>query len=277
MPGDLFVRSIEMEKIVPNPYQPRQRFEPEALKELADSIACHGVLQPVTVRRVGGLYELIAGERRLRAAQMAGFDQIPAIVVKADEEESAVLALIENIQRQDLSYMEEALAYQRLARDYHMTQEEIARIMGKTQSAVANKLRILRLTEPVKHILSKYGLTERHARALLKLTGEEEQLAAARYIAEKGLNVRECEAYIESVLSGRASRQKGKAQSMQRPKVRRYIRDIRLFTNTVNKAVSYMQEAGVPVQVKEKKAEGYYEMMIRVPYRNESMEDQYGL
>lgn len=277
MPGDLFVRSIEMEKIVPNPYQPRQRFEPEALKELADSIACHGVLQPVTVRRVGGLYELIAGERRLRAAQMAGFDQIPAIVVEADEEESAVLALIENIQRQDLSYMEEALAYQRLARDYHMTQEEIARIMGKTQSAVANKLRILRLTEPVKHILSKYGLTERHARALLKLTGEEEQLAAARYIAEKGLNVRECEAYIESVLSGRASRQKGKAQSMQRPKVRRYIRDIRLFTNTVNKAVSYMQEAGVPVQVKEKKAEGYYEMMIRVPYRNESMEDQYGL
>ncbi len=261
MPNNLLVRSIDVQTIVPNPYQPRHVFETEALKELAVSIKNHGVLQPITVRQVGEAYELIAGERRLRATRMAQLPEIPAIVVEADDEESAVLALIENIQRQDLNYMEEAKGYQKLAEDYHMTQEEIARVMGKTQSAVANKLRLLRLGKQVRSILSEYDLTERHARALLRLPEEKLQIEAAAHMAKAGLTVRAAEAYIDRLLL------QLEEQKEKKPRVRRFIRDIRLFTNTVNKAASYMKESGVPVQVTENKAEGYYEMVIRVPYQ----------
>lgn len=279
MNHNLIVQCIGVDKIVPNPQQPRRVFEQAALQELAESIANHGVIQPVTLRRVGGLFELIAGERRLRATQMAGLKAIPAIVVDADDEESAVLALIENIQRENLSYMEEALGYLKLAQEYHMTQEEIAKLMGKTQSAVANKLRILRLCGETKRILAEYGLTERHARALLRLTNEEQQVQTAKLIAVKGMNVRETEEYIEDLLAGRqkmmpevvASRggtmTVGVKTPVARPKIKRFIRDIRLFTNTVNRAALYMKEAGVPVQVNENKNEGYYEMVIRVPYQ----------
>lgn len=279
MNNNLIVQCIEVDKIVPNPQQPRRVFEPEALRELASSIASHGVIQPVTLRRVGGLYELIAGERRLRATQMAGLKAIPAIVVSADDEESAVLALIENIQRENLSYMEEALGYLKLAQEYHMTQEEIAKLMGKTQSAVANKLRILRLCGETKRILAEYGLTERHARALLRLANEEQQVQTAKLIAVKGMNVRETEEYIEDLLVGRqmvlpkmvsplgGAVVAGLKPRATRPKIKRFIRDIRLFTNTVNRAALYMKEAGVPVQVAENKNEGYYEMVIRVPYQ----------
>ena len=279
MNHNLIVQCIGVDKIVPNPQQPRRVFEQAALQELAESIANHGVIQPVTLRRVGGLFELIAGERRLRATQMAGLKAIPAIVVDADGEESAVLALIENIQRENLSYMEEALGYLKLAQEYHMTQEEIAKLMGKTQSAVANKLRILRLCGETKRILAEYGLTERHARALLRLSEEEQQVQTAKLIAVKGMNVRETEEYIENllikqqeVLPGRclplSGTVKGEVKNrLTRPRIKRFIRDIRLFTNTVNRAALYMKEAGVPVQVAENKNEGYYEMVIRVPYQ----------
>ena len=277
--NNLIVQCIEVDKIIPNPQQPRKVFEPMALQELSESIASHGVIQPVTLRRVGGLYELIAGERRLRATQMAGLKAIPAIVVEVDDEESAVLALIENIQRENLNYMEEALGYLKLAKEYHMTQEEIAKLMGKTQSAVANKLRILRLCNETKRILAEYGLTERHARTLLRLSNEEQQVQTARLIAVKGMNVRETEEYVEALLvkqqktasemvsppGGVATREL--KSKVTRPKIKRFIRDIRLFTNTVNRAALYMKEAGVPVQVAENKNEGYYEMVIRVPYQ----------
>ncbi len=279
MNHNLIVQCIGVDKIVPNPQQPRRVFEQAALQELAESIANHGVIQPVTLRRVGGLFELIAGERRLRATQMAGLKAIPAIVVDADDEESAVLALIENIQRENLSYMEEALGYLKLAQEYHMTQEEIAKLMGKTQSAVANKLRILRLCGETKRILAEYGLTERHARALLRLSEEEQQVQTAKLIAVKGMNVRETEEYIENllmkqqkVLPERCLPLSGTVKEevknrLTRPRIKRFIRDIRLFTNTVNRAALYMKEAGVPVQVAENKNEGYYEMVIRVPYQ----------
>ena len=279
MNHNLIVQCIGVDKIVPNPQQPRRVFEQAALQELAESIANHGVIQPVTLRRVGGLFELIAGERRLRATQMAGLKAIPAIVVDADDEESAVLALIENIQRENLSYMEEALGYLKLAQEYHMTQEEIAKLMGKTQSAVANKLRILRLCGETKRILAEYGLTERHARALLRLSKEEQQVQTAKLIAVKGMNVRETEEYIENLLIKQqevlpervlplSGTVKGEVKNrLTRPRIKRFIRDIRLFTNTVNRAALYMKEAGVPVQVAENKNEGYYEMVIRVPYQ----------
>ena len=279
MNHNLIVQCIGVDKIVPNPQQPRRVFEQAALQELAESIANHGVIQPVTLRRVGGLFELIAGERRLRATQMAGLKAIPAIVVDADDEESAVLALIENIQRENLSYMEEALGYLKLAQEYHMTQEEIAKLMGKTQSAVANKLRILRLYGETKRILAEYGLTERHARALLRLSEEEQQVQTAKLTAVKGMNVRETEEYIENLLIKQqevlperglplSGTVKGEVKNrLTRPRIKRFIRDIRLFTNTVNRAALYMKEAGVPVQVAENKNEGYYEMVIRVPYQ----------
>ena len=279
MNHNLIVQCIGVDKIVPNPQQPRRVFEQAALQELAESIANHGVIQPVTLRRVGGVCGLLAGERRLRATQMAGLKAIPAIVVDADDEESAVLALIENIQRENLSYMEEALGYLKFAQEYHMTQEEIAKLMGKTQSAVANKLRILRLYGETKRILAEYGLTERHARALLRLSEEEQQVQTAKLIAVKGMNVRETEEYIENLLIKQqevlperglplSGTVKGEVKNrLARPRIKRFIRDIRLFTNTVNRAALYMKEAGVPVQVAENKTEGYYEMVIRVPYQ----------
>ena len=155
-----------------------------------------------------------------------------------------------------------------------MTQEEIAKLMGKTQSAVANKLRILRLCSETKRILAEYGLTERHARALLRLSDESQQIRAAKMIAAKGMNVREAEEYIEGLLNMRQeegrerfSPRGGAVLTKPKPKIKRFIRDIRLFTNTVNRAALYMKEAGVPVQVAENKEEGYYEMVIRVPYQ----------
>ena len=297
--------TLPIDRIISNASAPREFFDEESLARLADSISKHGILQPVTVRRVKtaaprsatdgtkvsgtvsevaflcgvSKFELVCGERRLRATQMAGLKEIPAIVVQADDEESAVLALIENIQRENLSYMEEALGYLKLAREYHMTQEEIAKLMGKTQSAVANKLRILKLCGETKRILAEYGLTERHAQALLRLSNEEQQIKAAKMIVVKRMNVREAEEYIESLLQDPKGKQLERLplcgadksvrlrEGANRPKVKRFIRDIRLFTNTVNRAALYMKEAGVPVQVAENKNEGYYEMVIRVPYQ----------
>lgn len=275
MAKDVKVRLIDVRQIVENPDQPRLVFEEEALRELAASIQKHGVLQPITVRRRGGgRYELIAGERRLRAAQLAGLQEVPAILLDVSDEESAVLALIENIQRQDLSYMEEAQGYQKLTEAYGMTQEDIAEMMGKSQSAVANKMRLLKLSEAVQQALAEFGLTERHARALLKLSDEKLQLEAAIAIGKQGLNVREAEFYIDLIQSGLSTadaaevEDEGKDVPRKKPHVKRYVRDIRLFTNTVSKAALYMQEAGVPVEVTENKTDAYYEMVVRVPYTN---------
>ena len=186
--------------IQPNPAQPRQVFTPEGLQELAESIRRHGVLQPVSVRRQGVSYELIAGERRLRAAVMAGLTEIPCIVMTMDQQESAMAALVENLQRRDLDYIEEAQGISRLMELYSLSQEQAARLLGKSQSAVANKLRLLRHSPQVLQLLREKGLTERHARALLRLTGEAEKCAAAEVIARQELSVAAAESYIDSLL-----------------------------------------------------------------------------
>ena len=165
--------------IRPNPAQPRKIFRPEALDELSDSIRQHGILQPLSVRRSGNGYELIAGERRLRAAELAGITDIPCIIMSMDDRESGMAAMVENLQRQDLDFIEEAMGISRLLEDWNMSQEQAARLLGKSQSAVANKLRLLKHSEPVLLALREAGLTERHARALLRLTDPEQQLAAA--------------------------------------------------------------------------------------------------
>lgn len=182
------IRLLPVDKIAPNPRQPRRRFEEQPLRELADSIRQHGVLQPLTVQRTPEGYVLVAGERRLRAAAMAGLTHVPCILVRATEEDSALLALIENLQRCDLHYLEEAAAIARLITTYGLSQEEAARRLGRSQPAVANKLRLLRLSPECCDLLRRYGLTERHARALLRLEDEEDRLAAARHMGERGLN-----------------------------------------------------------------------------------------
>ena len=189
--------------IRPNPAQPRKVFSQEALKELADSIGQHGILQPLSVRRIGTSYELIAGERRLRAAQLAGLTEIPCIIMSMDDAESGMAALIENLQRQDLDFIEEATGIARLMEKSNLSQEQAARLLGKSQSALANKLRILRHSPAVLKALREKGLTERHARALLKLSTEPEKLAAINVISKMNMSVTRTESYIETLLEGK--------------------------------------------------------------------------
>ena len=194
------IQYIPINHIAPNPAQPRRYFDPEGLRELAESIRLHGILQPLTVQRGQYSYVLVAGERRLRAAGIAGLERVPCVVVELGGEESAVLALIENLQRSDLHYMEEAEAISRLISAYHLSQEEVAVKLGKSQSAVANKLRLLRLSPACVELLRRFQLTERHARTLLRLADEEERLSAARYVGERRLNVAQTEEYVEGLL-----------------------------------------------------------------------------
>ena len=181
-------------KIEPNPAQPRQDFDEEALQNLSESIAIHGVIQPLTVRELpSGYYQIIAGERRWRAARMAGLSEIPAVVIEADDKKAMELALIENLQRQDLNAMEEALGYRSLIEDYGLTQEEASSRVGKSRSSVANALRLLNLPEPIAQMIREGKLTAGHARAVLKLKAEKKQLEAAQKIAALDLSVRQAE------------------------------------------------------------------------------------
>ena len=257
------VRQLPVEEILPNPHQPRRVFDETALRELAASIQNHGILQPLTVRRLGPRcgYELISGERRLRAAKLAGLAAVPCIVVGADEQRSAVLALVENIQRQDLDFVEQARGMQELIRRHGMTQEEVARMLGKSQSAVANKLRILKHPPEVLALLEEGKLTERHARALLRLEGDEARTGAAKLAAEQGLNVAETEALVERLLSGPPP----VPEKKQKPGRKYIIKDVRLFLNTVRHAVSVMKSAGVAADFEERDGGDAILMTIRIP------------
>ncbi len=231
------VLDLPVAEIRPNPRQPRRDFPPGELAELALSISQVGVLQPLTVRRTPGGWELIAGERRLRAAQLAGLLRVPCLPMEADSDASALLALVENLQRQDLTVWEEAAALRQLIDRHHLSQEEAAQRVGKSQSAVANKLRLLKLPEDVIATLRSHRLTERHARALLRLGSPEAQRAALEEILKRGLNVAQTEAYIDRLL------QSGTAPRKAAPVYR--IRDVRLFLNTVKRSLAVMQSAGV--------------------------------
>ena len=193
--------------IRPNPAQPRKVFREEALEELAESIRRHGILQPLSVRRVDNSYELIAGERRLRAAQMAGLTELPCLVLRMDDRESGVAAMVENLQRQDLDYIEEAVGISRLLDQWDMSQEQVARLLGKSQSAIANKLRILRHSDIILATLREASLSERHARALLKLPTEEVKLTAIAEIVRQNMSVARAESYIDSLLSQKNAKQ----------------------------------------------------------------------
>ena len=259
---DLFqsrrIHQLPIDKIIPNPRQPRRHFDEQALRELAASIRQHGVLQPLSVQRTDRGYVLVAGERRLRAAGMAGLTHVPCILVRVSEEDSAVLALIENLQRCDLHYLEEAAAIAKLIAQYGLSQEEAARRLGRSQSAVANKLRLLRLGEACAAALRQYNLTERHARAALRLEGEERRLAALRKMGEEQMNVAAAEAYVEELLR-RAQR-----QSPPRPPIY-VIKDVRLFLNSLRRGMDTIRRAGVNARYDKQENEEDIVITIHIP------------
>lgn len=245
-------------EIIPNPHQPRRTFEPDELRALSDSIRQNGILQPITVRNTGERYELIAGERRLRAAKLAGLTVVPCIVMEISDRNSAILALVENIQRADLNCFEEAAALEKLITCYGMTQEDAAMQLGRAQSTVANKLRLLRLTDEERTCILEHHLTERHARALLRLGSAEERLAALDKITKLGLNVEKTELMIDDMI--------GKSRdSLNLRKRSVLLRDVRLFANTISKAVETMQAAGIPAASQKMQFDDYIEYRIRIP------------
>ena len=258
------VLTLRVEDIRPNPHQPRQTFDDEGLRELASSIRRHGILQPLTVRSAGGgKWELVAGERRLRAAKLAGLEKVPCIRREADDRESALLALVENLQRRDLHYLEEAAAIAAYIRQTGITQEEAAAQLGRSPSALANKLRLLRLSPACRELLVRNALTERHARCLLRLEDEEERLAALRHIADKHLNVAQTEQYIEQRLT--------QLQSTP-PKRRRtfILKDVRLFLNSLDRGLRMVRDAGVDARTERQETDDAILLTIRIPKQRQT-------
>ena len=259
------LRRIRVSDIARNPNQPRKYFDPEAIAQLAESIRQYGVLNPLTVRRSpSGGYELVAGERRLRAARGAGLNEVPCLVIAADNEDSSAIALVENLQRRDLDFFEEAYGFKRLIDQYGLTQEEAARKVGKTQSAVANKLRLLRLSQKNMELIRSANLTERHARCLLRLDSEDERINATNYIIEHDLNVSRSEQYIEELLKERERETELPAQ--QERKVVRLIKDVRFFLNTLNRAVGVMVDSGIGATVQQQDSEDGLTLTIVIPH-----------
>jgi ParB family chromosome partitioning protein len=258
------VQFLKIDDIVPNPFQPRKTFNEEALQDLADSIKEFGVIQPLLVRRTENGYELVAGERRLRASKLAQLEEIPAIIKELTDKEMAELAMIENLQREDLHYLEEAEGFQQLIANFGFTQDELARRMGKKQSTVANKLRLLKLCPEVRSILVQDQLTERHARALLKIDDHNIQMEILESVRQKDLNVRETEALIQAVLDDISREMEKKAP---RQNVVRIIRDVRIFLNTINNVVGEMKKTGLNVKVDQDQDDDYITVKLQIPKR----------
>ena len=252
------ILELPAEAIRPNPHQPRRHFDAAGLAELADSIRRHGILQPLTVRGSGGGWELIAGERRLRAAKLAGLKSVPCIEITADEDRSALLALIENLQRRDLHFFEEAEAISGYIRQSGCTQEEAAARLGRSPSALANKLRLLRLSPACRQALTAGALSERHARALLRLEDEAERMAALEHIRKQNLNVAQTEQYIDRRLAA--------LQSTPPERRRTFImKDVRLFLNSIDRGLRLVREAGIAARTERRDTEDAIFITIQIP------------
>lgn len=246
---------IETNRIVPNKNQPRESFSKEELEKLSMSIRRNGIIQPLTVRKCGETFELVAGERRLRAAKAANLRSVPCIVMDIDEQSSAVISLLENIQRSQLSFLEEARAIETLSRYYGMSQEEIGASLGMSQCTVSNLIRILRLPDEILNLLSENDMSQRHARALLRLSGEQ-QLKAAQSICEKKMSVAETEKYIDNIIT-----------QENKPKRKRkiFFGDVKIFINTINHAIETMQSAGIEAQVERQESDEGVIITVNVP------------
>lgn len=248
---------IPIDKIVPNPNQPRKYFDEDELKALSESISENGIIQPITVRENNDTYEIIAGERRYRGALIAGFECVPCIIVDADESESAVMALVENIQRKNLNFFDEALAIKNMIDVFGLTQEETAKKLGKTQSTIANKLRILRFSDVEKNLITEYKLTERHARALLSVDDENLRKIIIEKIYKQNLNVTQTEKLIDTMLLKEKKNNKIRKRS-------KLLKHLSLFTNSINRAVDIMEASGVECSTKKVKGDGYVEFIVRI-------------
>lgn len=245
---------IPNEIIYPNPSQPRRNFNQEELVNLAISIRMNGILQPITVRETQNGYEVVSGERRLRASRLAGMLNVPCIVIEANNFKSAVYALIENLQRQNLGYFEEAVAIEKLMYDFGLSQDEVAKQLGKAPSTVSNKLRLLSLPMKIREMLCENGLSERHARALLKLP-ENKRLPVLEKVIEKKLNVTQTEEYIEELLNKKASKRVTKTM----------FSDVKIFLKTINHAVDTMKKAGIKADIKKEEQAEDYVYHIKIP------------
>lgn len=249
--------------IIPNPHQPRRFFDENELAQLSESIKHNGILQPLTVRRCEKGFELVSGERRLRAAKLASLEVVPCIVIEVNERNSALLALLENIQRSDLSFFDEAFAICELIELYGMTQEDAAIRLGMAQSTVANKLRLLRLTDEQRKEIVRLGLTERHARALLKVKDPDQRDEVIEKIAKYNMNVERTEMFIEQISLAEIERENFKKRAV-------LLRDVRLFMNTINRAVETVKMAGVAADSKKTQNEDYIEYVIRIPVNKQN-------
>lgn len=262
--GDVKTIQIPISYLKSNPFSLRNNENRESLENLSRSIKAYGMLQPISVKKTGlRQYEIIAGERRVKAAQMAGFKKVPAVVVSTEEEkEAAVISLVENMQREGLSFIEEAKAYHYLIVKNNFTQEELASKIGKSQSAIANKLRLLKLSSLVKKILVENNLTERHARALLKLGNEKLRLRVLKKICERNLSVKKTEELVEKVLARISA---GGTVSNAQTKMTKAIKDIRIFINTIRQAVDMMKREGIDAKAAKVDRGEYVEFIVRIP------------
>ena len=255
---------LSTEDIVPNPVQPRKLFDDEGLEELSRSIKDYGILNPLSVRLRGSRYELVAGERRLRAARLAGLKEVPCILLDVNMEDASLIALVENLQRRDLDFIEEANGINQLIRMFGMSQEEAARRIGKSQSAVANKLRLLRLPQDVLEGLRQNGLTERHGRALLRLPDRESQRAALLYIIDNGLTVAATDAYIDALLQTPEAPEEPEAPKAEGRRTF-VLKDVRVFLNTLSRSIDLMKQGGIDAGVRREETEDQLILTISIP------------
>lgn len=256
------ILTLSVDKILPNPAQPRKEFSEKELFGLSVSIRENGLLQPVTVRKEEGRYYLIAGERRLRASKMAGLKEIPAVFSECSSQDSAVLAILENLQREDLNMFEEANAILNLLRSWNLTQEEAAKRLGISQSKLSNKMRLLKLAPEEQENILKYKLTERHARALLRVNDIEIRERIVKLVVEQRLNVAQTEQLIGEILD----KPEPEKKVPKKKPIRTFIaKDIRLFINTIDHAVDAMKTAGIQAEAERTETEEYIECTVRIP------------
>lgn len=251
------VVSIPIEWIRPNPAQPRREFDMEEIENLAASIVQNGLLQPLTVRKNGEGYELISGERRLRALRYALYEKAPCIVIEVSDRQSAVLALMENLQREDLNYFEEAIALKNLMVEWGISQQELGERLGYAQPTIANKLRLLKLSEPVRQMALAAGLNERQSRALLRIEEGDKIPEIILTIQEKKMNVAQTERYIDEVSTGKSKLEKRRSHPI--------VKDVRLFLNTINKAICVMNQSGIRASSQKIDADGYITYIVKIP------------
>lgn len=260
--GILYLRTDELS---PNPVQPRRSFDEESLQELSESIRSYGILNPLTVRLRAGRYELVAGERRLRAARLAGLREVPCLLIDVNMEDASLIALVENLQRRDLDFIEEASGIRQLILMFGMSQEEAARRIGKSQSAVANKLRLLRLPRDVLETLRDRGLSERHGRALLRLPTEAMQRQALAAILENGLTVAATDAYVETLLNTPEETAAPEEEAKSPPRRTFVLKDVRVFLNSLTRNIEVMKQGGIDAGLHREETEDRLILTISIP------------